>query len=86
MEFDTEWVTLGKHRVRLRSSHGFPTETLRIVGEVAKLAVENNMSARARLVEVVLRDEENAYDINVGTTIADDKICATLVEVALATV
>jgi hypothetical protein len=86
MECNTDWVTLGKHRVRLRSGHGFPTETLRMVAEVVKLAIENNMSARARLVEVVLREEGNAYDINVGTTLADDKICATQVEVSLATV
>jgi hypothetical protein len=86
MEFDAEWITLGKHRVRLRSSRGFPTETLRMVAEVAKLAIENNMSARARLVEVVLRDQDKAYDIFVGTTMTEDKLCAAQIEVALATV
>jgi hypothetical protein len=61
-----EWLTQGKHRVRLRSTRGFPTETL--VADVARLAIENNMSARARLVEVVFRDQDKAYDIFVGTT------------------
>ena len=86
MDFDVEWLTLGKHRVRLRSTRGFPTETLRTVADVARLAIENNMSARARLVEVVFRDEDKAYDIFVGTTIVEDRLCAAQLEVALATV
>ncbi|MFM0557456.1 hypothetical protein P0D69_41920 [Paraburkholderia sediminicola] len=86
MEFDVEWLTLGKHRVRLRSTRGFPTETLRMVADVARLAIENNMSARARLVEVVFRDQDNAYDVVVGTTVAEDRLCAAQLEVALATV
>ncbi len=86
MDFDAEWLTSGKHRVRLRSTRGFPTETLRTVADVARLAIENNMSARARLVEVVFRDQEKAYDIFVGTTVAEDRLCAGHLEVALATV
>lgn len=86
MDFDAEWLTLGKHRVRLRSTRGFPTETLRTVADVARLAIENNMSARARLVEVVFRDQDKAYDIFVGTTVAEDRLCAGQLEVALATV
>ena len=86
MDFDVEWLTLGKHRVRLRSTRGFPTETLHTVAELARLAVENNMSARARLVEVVFRDQDKAYDIFVGTTMETDRLCATRLEVALATV
>ncbi|MFM0077110.1 hypothetical protein PQQ86_38830 [Paraburkholderia sediminicola] len=85
MDFDVEWLTLGKHRVRLRSTRGFPTETLRTVADVARLAIENNMSARARLVEVVFRDQDNAYDV-VGTIVAEDRLCAAQLEVALATV
>jgi hypothetical protein len=86
MDFDVEWLTLGKHRVKLRSTRGFPTETLRTVADVARLAIENNMSARARLVEVVFRDQDKAYDVVVGTTVAEDRLCAAQLEVALATV
>ena len=86
MDFDAEWATLGKHRVRLRSTRGFPTETLRTVADVARLAIENNMSARARLVEVAFPDQDKAYDIFVGTTVAEDPLCAAQLEVALATV
>ena len=86
MEFETDWKTLGKHRVRLRATRGFPTETLHTVADVARLAIENNMSARARLVEVVYRDQDKAYDIFVGTTTPDDRRCAAQLEVAMATV
>jgi hypothetical protein len=85
VEFETDWKTLGKHRVRLRATRGFPTETLYTVADVARLAIENNMSARARLVEVVYRDADKAYDIFVGTTIPDDRRCAAQLEVAIAT-
>jgi hypothetical protein len=54
MEFDSDWLTLGRHRVRLRSGRGFPTETMRNVAEVVRLAIDNNMSARARLVLMAL--------------------------------
>uniref|UniRef100_A0A0D9SGL1 Uncharacterized protein n=2 Tax=Medicago truncatula TaxID=3880 RepID=A0A0D9SGL1_MEDTR len=73
MEFDTDWLTLGRHRIRLRSTKGFPTETMRTVTEVVRLAIDNNMSARARLVEVVCRHEQT-YDVLVGTTMAEDKV------------
>ncbi len=86
MEFETEWKTLGKHRVRLHATRGFPTETLHTLADVARLAIENNMSARARLVEVAYRDQDKAYDIFVGTTMPDDRRCAAQLEVALATV
>ncbi len=81
MDFDMEWLTLGNHRVRLRSTRGFPTETLRTVAEMARLAIENNMSARARLVEVVFRDQDKAYDVLVGTTVEKDRLCAARLEV-----
>ena len=48
MEFNSDWHTLGRHRVRLRSTKGFPTETMRSVAELVRLAIDNNMSARAR--------------------------------------
>ena len=86
MEFETDWKTLGKHRVRLRATRGFPTETVHTVADVARLAIENNMSARARLVEVVYRDADKAYDVFVGTTMPDDRRCAAHLEVAMATV
>ena len=86
MEFETDWKTLGKHRVRLSATRGFPTETVHTVADVARLAIENNMSARARLVEVVYRDADKVYDIFVGTTMPDDRRCAAHLEVAMATV
>ncbi|RQR59964.1 hypothetical protein DIE07_09230 [Burkholderia sp. Bp9002] len=85
MEFDTDWLTLGKHRVRLRSTKGFPTETMRTVVETVRLAIDHNMSARARLVEVVCRHEQS-YDVLVGTTMVEDKVCAPQLEAALAVV
>jgi hypothetical protein len=86
MGFDTDWVTLGKHRVRLHATRGFPAERLRVMADVARLAVESKMSARARLVEVVFRDQDGAYDVSVGTTIAEDGACAGPIEAALATI
>ncbi|MDQ7976016.1 hypothetical protein QYH69_01985 [Paraburkholderia sp. SARCC-3016] len=85
MEFDTDWKTLGKHRIRLRSTKGFPTEVLRQLADVARLAVDNNMSARARIVEIVFR-QEKTYDITIGTTLAEDRLCAPQLESAIATV
>ncbi|MGN7981781.1 hypothetical protein [Burkholderia sp. 22313] len=85
MEFDTDWLTLGRHRIRLRSTRGFPTETMRTVAEVVRLAIDNNMSARARLVEIVCR-QEKTYDVLVGTTMAEDKVCALQLESAVAVV
>lgn len=48
---------------------GFPTETMRTAVEVIRLAIDSNMSPRARLVEVVFR-QESAYEIAVGTAFA----------------
>jgi len=85
MEFAYDWLTLGRHRIRLHSTRGFPTETMRTAVEVIRLAIDNNMSARARLVEVVFR-QESAYEISVGTTFADDRLCGPQLEAAIATV
>jgi hypothetical protein len=85
MEFNSDWLTLGRHRVRLRSTKGFPTETMRSVAEVVRLAIDNNMSARARLVEIVFQHEKT-YDIVVGTTLADDRLCVPQLEAAIAVV
>jgi hypothetical protein len=85
VEFDTDWRTLGRHRIKLRSTKGFPTELMLQVAEVTRLAVDNNMSARARIVEIVYRHDK-AYDITVGTTLAEDRICAAQLESAIATV
>ncbi|SAK77069.1 hypothetical protein AWB75_04471 [Caballeronia catudaia] len=85
MEFEYEWFTLGRHRIRLRSTKGFPTETMRTAVEVVRLAIDNNMSARARLVEVIFQ-RESAYEIAVGTTFADDRLCAPQLEAAIATI
>ncbi|GAB7540366.1 MULTISPECIES: hypothetical protein [unclassified Cupriavidus] len=84
MEFDSEWLTLGKHRVQLKCARGFPTERTRSVAELAKMAIENNLSAGARLVEVTAEGEK-AYVISVGTTFAKDREAAPHLEVALAT-
>ncbi|CAG9187730.1 MULTISPECIES: hypothetical protein [Cupriavidus] len=84
MEFDTDWITLGPHRVRLRCLGGFPTEKMRTIAELARIAIEHNMSAAARLLEVVA-DRSNAYSINIGTTFSKDKDAAPTLEVALAT-
>ncbi len=86
MEFDSDWLTLGRHRVRLRCARGFPTEKTRTVAELARIAIENNLSAAARLVEVAATGPgENAYTITVGTTFAKDREAATNLELALAT-
>jgi len=84
MEFDSDWITLGKHRVRLRCVRGFPTEKTRSVAELARVAIEHNLSAAARLVEVAA-DGGNAYTISIGTTFPKDKNAAPHLEVALAT-
>ena len=85
MEFDTDWRTLGKHRIKLRSTKGFPTELMQQLAGLTRLAVDNNMSARARIVEIVFRHEK-AYDITIGTTLVEDRICATQLESAIAAV
>ncbi|WP_454825216.1 hypothetical protein [Paraburkholderia xenovorans] len=47
MEFNSDWLTLGSHRVGLRSTRGFPTETMPSVEEVVRFTIDNSMSARA---------------------------------------
>lgn len=84
MEFDTDWITLGPHRVRLRCVRGFPTEKMQSIAELARIAIEHNMSSAARLLEVVA-DRSNAYTINVGTTFPKDKDVVPHLEAALAT-
>ncbi|MBF6988911.1 MULTISPECIES: hypothetical protein [Cupriavidus] len=84
MEFDSDWMTLGKHRVRIRCVRGFPTEKTRSVAELARIAIENNLSAAARLVEVTA-DSEKTYTISVGTTFPKDRDVAPHLDVALAT-
>jgi hypothetical protein len=37
-------------------------------------------------VEVVFRDQDGAYDISVGTTIAENRMCTAPIEAALATI
>jgi hypothetical protein len=83
MEFASDWLTLGRHRLRLRSSRGFPTEMMHSVVEVVRLAIDNNMSASARLVEIVF-EQERAYEIVVGTTRVEDSVCAAQLEAAIA--
>ena len=85
MEFDTDWITLGPHRVRLRCVRGFPTEKMRTIAELSRIAIEHNMSAAARLLEVVA-DRSNSYSVNIGTTFPKDKAATPHLEVALATV
>ncbi|QIE30411.1 hypothetical protein [Caballeronia sp. SBC2] len=85
MEFNSDWLTLGRHRVRLHSTKGFPTEMTHSVAELVRLAIDNNMSARARLVEIVFQQEQT-YDIAVGTTLMEDSVCAPQLEAAMAVV
>ncbi|MGF6939992.1 hypothetical protein OKW41_009154 [Paraburkholderia sp. UCT70] len=84
-QFDTDWRTFGRRRMRLRSTRGFPKDVMQQVAGATRLAVDNNMSVRARIVEIVFR-QENAYDITIGTTLADDRICAPQTEAAIAAV
>ncbi|KAF7961989.1 hypothetical protein AWV79_32335 [Cupriavidus sp. UYMMa02A] len=83
MEFDSEWVTLGRHRVLLKCTRGFPTERTRRVAELVTVAIDNNLSARARLVEITAQGD--AYVISIGTTFEKDRVAAPHLEVALAT-
>jgi len=84
VEFEYDWLTIGRHRVRLRSINAFPPEAMRRAVEVIRLAIDSNMSGHARLVEVLLR--EASYEIAVGTTSPEDRLCAPQLEAALATV
>jgi hypothetical protein len=54
---------------------------MRTAVDVIRIAIENNMSARARLVDVPVR-EEKSYDVSVGTTFAEDRLCAPQLEAA----
>lgn len=83
MEFDSEWVTLGRHRVRLKCTRGFPTERTRRLAELVTIAIDNNLSARARLVDVTAQGD--AYVIGIGTTFEKDREAAPHLEVALVT-
>jgi hypothetical protein len=83
MEFNSEWLTLGRHRVRLHCTRGFPTERTRRAAELVTIAIENNLSARARLVDVTAQGD--AYVISIGTTFERDREAAPHLEVALAT-
>ncbi|GJH13341.1 hypothetical protein CBA19CS11_30905 [Caballeronia novacaledonica] len=83
MKFDTGWREIGKHRIRLRSAKGFLTEVMHQLAEVTRTAVDNNMSARARVVDIVF-GQEKTYHIAVGSTVAEDRICAPQREPALA--
>jgi hypothetical protein len=85
MEFNSEWVTLGKHRTLLKCMRAFPTERLRAVADVARIAIESNLSAGARLVQVVLLDSQQ-YEIGIGTTFPKDHTAALQLEPALAAV
>jgi hypothetical protein len=48
-----------------------------MVADLARLAIENTMSARARLVEVAYQDRDKAGDTFVETTMQEDRRCAT---------
>lgn len=83
MEFNSDWVTLGRHRVRLNCTRGFPTERTRRVAEWVTVAIDNNLSARARLVDVTAQGD--TYVVSIGTTFEKDRVAAPHLEVALAT-
>lgn len=55
------------------------------MAEVVQLVIDNNMSARARLVEIVFQHEQT-YDIAVGATLTEDRVCAPQPEAAIAVV
>lgn len=63
MDVDSDWVTIGRPRVRLRSPRGFPTEGMRLAVGVMCVAIQNNMSALARLVDVAVR-KEKSYELS----------------------
>jgi hypothetical protein len=51
------------------------------LAEVARLEVDNDMSARARDVQIVSR-QEKTYSITIGTTLAEDRLCAPQIAIA----
>ena len=56
----------------------------RCIAELTRIAIEHNMSAAARLLEIVA-DSSNAYSISIGTTFPKDKDMVADLEMALAT-
>ena len=85
MEFDTDWITLGRHRIRLRSTRVSDRVDAHRGGGRPAGDRQQHERARARLVEVVCR-QEKTYDVVVGTTMAEDKFCAPQLEAAVAVV
>jgi hypothetical protein len=85
MDLNLDCLTLGRHRVRLPSTKGLPAETMRSAAELVRLAIDNNMSARAWLVEIVFQQEQTD-DIAVGPTLMGDSACAPQLEAAIAIV
>lgn len=75
----------GRHRVRLGSTNGFPIEAMCALAEIVRLSIGNNVSARARLVEIIFQ-QDKTYDIRVGTTLVEDKVCSPQLEAAIAVV
>jgi hypothetical protein len=57
---------------------------MRSIAGLARIAIEHNMSAAARVLEVVA-DRSNAYLISIGTTFPKDKDVVPELEMALAT-
>ncbi|MBN4667682.1 hypothetical protein HUS70_01875 [Pandoraea nosoerga] len=85
MDFEWDWLTIGVHRLRLRAERGFPTEGMRKMANVIALAIENNMSARARIVEIVF-SRDGSLRVDAGTTVDADVNVVPQICVALATV
>lgn len=85
MDFEWDWLTIGVHRPRLRAERGFPTEEMRKMANVIVLAIENNMSARARVVEIVFA-RDGTLRVDVGTTLEADTQAVAQICIALATV
>jgi hypothetical protein len=58
---------------------------MRLAVDVMCVAIENNTSARGRLVDIAV-GEEKSYGLSVGTTFADDRRCVPHLESAIAVV
>jgi hypothetical protein len=58
---------------------------MRTVVEIVRIAIDNNMSARARLIKVVCPDEK-MYDVLVGSTMKEHKVCAPQLDAVIAAV
>ena len=50
MEFDSDWLTLGRHRVRLRSTKGYPTELMHSVAQIVRLVDDPAWLAECRAI------------------------------------